>query len=110
MDYVKVATATKWGSCRSTTGGDNECTNGMLSLVGYGIPAEEITTSTNSETQDAEEWAGSVYLQASDTDDVGVPPVLVQQISYHEQSRNVPFPFEDNGRRADENYKKGTGL
>jgi len=55
---------------------DDMCTHSLLGLTGEGelVPLEAIRKWTNAQCREAEQWAGAVHLQASDNDDVSVPP------------------------------------
>lgn len=53
---------------------DDETLKDLLSLVGVDCPLETIACWTVEQKDQAAEWAASVHLQASDNDDVEVPP------------------------------------
>lgn len=55
---------------------DDEITSTCLLLVGgYDVPRDAISTWSDEECMQAEEWARAVHYCASDNDDVEVPPV-----------------------------------
>lgn len=56
---------------------NNEATGDLLSLTGEGslVPRAAIDTWTDEQCQEAEQWAGAAHLNASDNDDVVVPPI-----------------------------------
>lgn len=54
---------------------DEETTYATLMLVsGHDVPREALSAWTDEECRQAEDWAFSVHLHASDNDDVEVPP------------------------------------
>jgi hypothetical protein len=54
---------------------DNEATHDLLSLVDRDIPLSIIESWTDEQCHVADEWAGAAMLQASDNDDIEVPPI-----------------------------------
>lgn len=68
---------------------DDERTRDILSLTGQGacVPLEAIKSWTDEQCETAENWAGATHLNASDNDDVVVPPIP-EWVSVHDTPEN----------------------
>lgn len=74
---------------------DNDATWCLLNLTGEGacVPESAIAAWTDEQCRQAEEWAGAAHLNASDNDDVVVPPIP-EHVKVHDTPENQKAVLE----------------
>ena len=65
---------------------DDATFNSLLLVSGHYVPREAISTWTDDECRQAEEWALTLHVHASDNDDVEVPPMPACVAAYPDES------------------------